>query len=123
MKLEDLQIKLNEKKITATYSKLNNEFVKQERVYLNINEQFQVYFIKAKEKPFLKVYIQRPKGFDFKNIKQSDLETEKCKKAKFQFLAMFKKLELDIENLEEYENWSSVLLSPKSDSLKINVTD
>lgn len=49
MKLQELQNKLIEKKIYASYVKLNNEHVKQERVYLNINEQFQVYFINFKE--------------------------------------------------------------------------
>ena len=121
MKLQDLQTKLIEKKIYASYVKLNNEHIKQERVYLNINEQFQVYFINFKEKPFLKVYIARPKDFDYKNIKQSELETERCKKAKLQFLMALKNLALGIEDLESYEKWDDVLLSPKSDNVKFEI--
>ncbi|WP_139093286.1 hypothetical protein [Delftia sp. JD2] len=121
MKLQELQTRLTEKKINSTYSKISNEFVNQERVYLNINKQFLVYFIQFDDKPFLKVYIQRPKNFDFKNIKQSELETERCKKAKLQFLNAIKFLESGIQNLEEYENWNDVQLSPKSEGIKIEV--
>jgi hypothetical protein len=121
MKLQELQPKLLSKKISASYTSLNNEFVKQERLYLNIHEQFQVYFVSFQEKPFLKVYIQRPKDFDFRNIKQSTLETERCKKAKLQFLSALKNLELGIDGLESYEKWEDVLLSPKSDSIKFEI--
>ena len=121
MKLQELQIKLSEKEISATYKKISNEHLNQERVYLNINKQFQVYFIEFDKKLFLKVYIQRPADFDYKGIKQSDLETERCKKAKLQILLFLKNLDLKIEDLETYEKWNDVLLAPKSNKKKIEI--
>ncbi|PMP82258.1 MAG: hypothetical protein C0175_03915 [Caldisericum exile] len=121
MKLQELQEQLSEKEFSATYKKISNDTVKQERVYLNVNKQYQVFFIDFEDKPFLKVYIKRPEGFDFKNIKQSELETEMCKKAKFQILKLIRNQQVEIKNLEAYEKWEDVLIAPKSGKKKIEI--
>lgn len=119
--LEQLTEKLNLKSIDSTFKAIENEHIKQERVYLNLNKQYQIYFIMFEDKPFLKVYIQRAKGFDYKNIKQSDLETEQCKKAKLQILLFLKNQEVEIKDLETYDKQENVLLVPKSSKKKIEI--
>ena len=119
--LEQLTEKLNLKSIDSTFKSIENEHIKQERVYLNLNKQYQIYFIMFEDKPFLKVYIQRAKGFDYKNIKQSDLETEQCKKAKLQILLFLRNQEVEIKDLEIYDKQENVLLVPKSSKKKIEI--
>lgn len=119
--LEQLTEKLNLKSIDSTFKSIENEHIKQERVYLNLNKQYQIYFIMFEDKPFLKVYIQRAKGFDYKNIKQSDLETEQCKKAKLQILLFLRNQEVEIKDLEVYDKQENVLLVPKSSKKKIEI--
>lgn len=119
--LKEIENQLTDKEIKANLKLINNDATKQERVYLNINKQFLVYFIEFEKKPFLKVYIQRPEGFDFKGVKQSDLETERCKKAKFQILNFLKTNLVEIENIESYADETQVILSPKSTKKKIEI--
>ena len=129
MTIDELQntitaLHINCKNITVK-KRLNNgkEFV-DNRLYCNFHEQFINYFIVFENKPFLKTYIARPKGFDFVGQKQSDLETQRCKKAKRQFLNALRKSlienHLSIENLEHYEKDDDVIISPKSTKIKFN---
>lgn len=119
--LENLAETLNLKSIDSSFKSIKNEHIAQDRVYLNLNKQYQIYFIEFENKPFLKVYIQRAKGFDYKNVKQSELETEQCKKAKLQILQFLKNQNVEIDNLETYDKQENVLLVPKSSKKKIEI--
>lgn len=119
--LETLAAKFDEKNIRATYKKIKTEKVEQERLYVELNKQFNIYFIEFEKKPFLKVYIARPKGFDYVGIKQSDEETLRCKKAKLQIITFINNSQIEIANLEKYDKAENVLLSPKSNKVQIEI--
>ena len=119
--LEKLQQELDGKEISVTYKKIKNEKVEQERVYINLDKQFLTYFIIFEENLFLKVYIARPKGFDFTGVKQSAEETERCKKAKLKILDFLKKENATSLTLEKYEAWNKVNLTPTSSKKKLDL--
>ena len=119
MKLDQLQALLEEKNFSVKFVKINNEKTKQERVYLEINKEFKFHFAMFEDKPFLYVFINHPKGFDYTGYKQTDEEKAKCKTAKFKVLnALYNER---IEGLEDYENEEAVLLAPKSSKKKIDL--
>ncbi|MBC7747708.1 MAG: hypothetical protein H7Z76_03855 [Methylotenera sp.] len=119
--LKKIEEQLNEKEIKSNLKKINTEKINQERVYVNINKQFLIYFVEFEKKPFLKVFIQRPAGFDYSGVKQSELETERCKKAKQQILLFIRNHGVEIENLENYTDEKTVLLVPTSTKKKIDI--
>lgn len=119
--LEKLQTELNDKQVSVTYKKIKTEKVEQERVYINLDKQFLTYFIVFEDLLFLKVYIARPKGFDFTEIKQSPEETERCKKAKLKILDFLRKENATTLTLEKYEAWDKVNLTPKSSKKKLDL--
>lgn len=119
--LEQLQTELETKDISASYRKIKNEKIEQERVYMNLDKKFLTYFILYENKLFLKVYIARPQGFNFTGIKQSQDETDRCKKAKLKLLEFIKENAVTSFELEAYENWNTVNLSPKSSKAKLDL--
>ncbi|MBU9553879.1 hypothetical protein [Burkholderia multivorans] len=115
MKLTELETKLNEKDFDCKFIKINNKTIKQDRLYLSIDKNYQIYFVDVDSQIFMNVFIQKPKDFDFSNYKQSDDEKAKCRGAKFKVLNILKNEGID--GLEAYENEGDVLLSvPKKDT-------
>lgn len=124
MKLKELETKLVEKDFDAKIVKINSDKTEQERIYLNLDKAFSTYFIEFEAKPFLYVYINRPKGFDYSKIKELgeeklNEESSKCKNAKFKILNILK--QEGIEGIEFYENESDVPLKPVSKKKKIEL--
>ena len=120
--LEQLEKDLKSKLISAKLKLINTENINQSRVYVNLDKQFQTYFIEFEEKLFLKVYIQRMKGYDFSGLKQSDLETERCRKAKLNMLMFLRTQEIMLDKLETSNSVEEILISPKSQNIKISLS-
>ena len=120
--LEQLEKQLEEKRISAKFKSINTEKINQERVYVNLDKAFQTYFIEFENKLFLKVYIQRAKGFNFSGIKQSELETERCIKAKLAMLIFMRNQNIMNESLETATTIDEISISPKSSKVKLDLT-
>ncbi|MDN8026740.1 hypothetical protein QZN10_39665 [Burkholderia contaminans] len=115
MKLTELETKLGEKDFDCKFVKINNKTIKQDRLYLSVDKNYQIYFVDVEGQIFMNVFVQKPKDFDFKNYKQSDEEKEKCRSAKFKVLNILK--QEGIDGIENYASESDVLLSfPKKDA-------
>jgi len=78
MELRRLGDLLSEKKVSVNLKDMKDGST---RLYVRVDVQFTIYFIQWDGRPFLKVYIARPYGFDYKGLKQSELENERCKNA------------------------------------------
>jgi hypothetical protein len=118
MELRRLGDLLGEKKITVNLKEMKDSSV---RLYVRIDVQFTIYFIQWDGKPFLKVYINRGHGYDYKGQKQSELENQRCRKAKFQILKAFAEKYIPEVGLEQYGTWENVKLYPTEGQVKINI--
>jgi hypothetical protein len=107
MKLEKLRDLLKANNVSVNLKEMKDESM---RLYVRLDKQFTIYFIEWDEEPFLKVYIARSYGFDYRGLKQSDLENDRCKVAKLEVLQQLKAFGID--GLEEYSDWQSVKLGP-----------
>lgn len=118
MELRALGDLLGERKISVNLKEMKDNSV---RLYVRIDVQFTIYFIQWDGKPFLKVYINRGYGYDYKGQKQSDLENQRCRKAKFEILKQFREKFIPEVKLEQYDTWEDAKLSPTEGQVKINI--
>lgn len=118
MDLRELGDLLKERKISVNLKQMKDKSM---RLYVRIDFQFTIYFIEWDGVPFLKVYINHGHGYDYKGIKQSELENERCRKAKHEILRQFKEKYIPEAQLEHYSEWSEVKLYPTEGQVKINI--
>jgi len=122
MNMKQLQEDLEQKNLSAKFVHIKNSTTDQQRVYLNVNPNFDIYFIEFESKLFLHVWVKRPKDFYPTVSKSAEEEAKELgvrRKAKFTLLAKFK--ELGIEKLEEFSSESEVNLKPKTQKLKLDL--
>jgi len=118
MELRRLGDLLKEARVSVNLKEMKD---KSARLYVRIDEQFTIYFIQWDGNPFLRVYINRGYGFDYKGHKQSELENQRCRKAKFEILRQFRETYIPQVILEQYSSWEDVKLSPTEGLVKINI--
>ncbi|MEX3628398.1 MAG: hypothetical protein VB138_01850 [Burkholderia sp.] len=122
MNMKQLQEDLEQKNLSAKFVHIKNSTTDQQRVYLNVNSNFDIYFIGFESRLFLHVWVKRPKDFDPTVSKSAEEEAKELavrRKAKFTLLTKFK--ELGIEKIEEYSSESEVNLKPKTQKLKLDL--
>lgn len=121
MKLSDLEKQLNDSDWETKAVKIDNNFVKEDRLYVTASKDFSCYFTIFEKQFVLKVFIQRPINFDYSGGKgkQTEEENQKCLQAKFKLLGVFH--EDQIENIEHYNTIEEVVMQPKSSKKRIDL--
>ena len=118
MDLRTLGDLMKKRKVSVNLKEMKDKSM---RLYVRIDVQFTIYFVQWDGMPFLKVYINHGHGHDYKGLKQSELENERCRKAKHQILKLFKQKYIPEAQLEEYSEWNDVKLYPTEGQVKINL--
>lgn len=113
--LVELEKALEKKGYEATYVEINNKTIKQNRVYLDLENKktrkFIFYFAVFEGKLFLYVFLNRPYGFDYTNFKQTEEEKKRCLEAKFGVLKLMNAE--GIKGIEQHESIETVSLFPR----------
>lgn len=121
MDLQKLQEELDSMSYSTSLKQVINEAKKtaETRLYLNISREVTSYFIIFESKPFLKVFIQRPKDFNYAGYKQTEDDNTKCKNAKFKILNALS--DSGISGIEHYNSSDETQITPKSSAKKIDL--
>jgi hypothetical protein len=80
------------------------------KVYLDIDKKFTLYFAEYEKRCFLYVFINRPKDFEG-DKKHTEEERQRCKEAKFKVLKLLN--DEGITEIEKCESIENVLFSPQ----------
>lgn len=85
------------------------------KVYLDIDKKFTLYFAEYEKKIFLYVFINRPKDFDG-DKKHTEEERQRCREAKLKVLKLLN--DEGVPEIEKCESIDNVLFSPKKEVKK-----
>lgn len=117
MKLEQFEKQFTDSDYATRTYKYEKDGIKEERLYLEANDAYSIYFVQFEKIFVMKVFLKRPKDAPY--TKQTEEENKKCLEAKFKLLNV---LRADgIEFIEQYDSLEKVVMMPKKKKINLDL--